>query len=206
MRRVHVGLIAVGLLSGSVAAMPNASATPARGEATTRALNRVLDKTVGSDALERSGVFVVSRSIVGRGSQPCVRVDLLNPSEANITYLRSLYGRMICPSRKPAGGYAQTAMACVPTPPPDGAPAATVPDLTGLQPYRAARRLRASGFAFSGCATSTKRPGRYSYENVLSVVQQSPAAGAVVPRGTAVGFTSRGILPGCFTVYGGATQ
>ncbi|MDO9394915.1 MAG: PASTA domain-containing protein [Herbiconiux sp.] len=184
----------------------SASSAPTERNATTKELNRVLDQAVGSTALDRYGVFVVSGSITGQGSRRCVRVDLLNPSKVNITYLRSHYVRLICPSRKPAGGYAQTAMGCVPKPPPSDAPAVTVPDLTGLQPYRAARTLRAAGFAFSGCATTTQRPSRYSYENVLSVTEQRPAAGTVLPQGTAVGFSSRGILPGGFTVFGGATQ
>lgn len=126
----------------------------------------------------------------------CVAVELLNPSSPHVQYLRSRFGRRLCVSSKPAGGYPTAGVGCLP------AEASTerivVPDVVGLAPDEAARRIEKA--KLRTCNASTAAPSRYAAANALRVIRQCPAAGAQVTLGAVVFTFSRGFLPGGFVI------
>ncbi len=157
-------------------------------------LKRRQDRIDGA-ALERDGIFVTASSI--EEERRCVELQLLNPSRANISFLREQYGPGLCPSRRPAGGYAETAVGCGVSAPKRDAPVVTVPYVRGLPPHLAAKRMRAAGL--TACDT-TPRPGRYDAANVLRVLSQCPRAGTRVRRPALFALASAGYLAGGFRI------
>ncbi len=161
--------------------------------APTEAELKRLEDRIDVAALERDGIFFARSSI--EEERRCVELQLLNPSRANISFLREQYGPGLCPNRRPAGGYARASVGCgVPAPKRD-APVVTVPDVRGLPPHLAAKRLRATGL--TACGTPP-RPGRYDAANVLRVMSQCPRAGTRVRRPALFALASAGYLAGGF--------
>jgi hypothetical protein len=120
---------------------------------------------------------------------------------ANREHLSRQFGDEVCVSSTPIGPSVD-ADTCVTAP--RSKALVNVPDLVGLSPMAADKRVRAAGLRLGGCAGATpaRRPDRYSPDNALLVTEQCPRAGAVAPKGFGVAVRSEGRLPGGFRVVG----
>ncbi len=176
-RRLLAALLLLALVTGAAFAT-NGRPDDGPVAPTEAELKRLQDRIDGAP-LERDGIFFARSSI--EEERRCVALQLLNPSRANISFLREQYGPGLCPNRRPAGGYAETAVGCAVSAPKRDAAVVTVPYVRGLPPHLAAKRMRAAGL--TACYT-TSRPGRYDAANVLRVMSQCPRAGT---PGAAVG-------------------
>jgi hypothetical protein len=187
-------LAVVGVAASWISGRGEADTRPQRlGE---RQLQRLADR-VEYQALERNGIYVTSSGVDGEGARRCVHVSLLNPTSANRAFVRARYGPGVCPDRQPAGAYAVAGVGCGAAKPKPDAKTVTVPDVRGLPPYLAVRRLQDLGL--STCNDSGPNPpSRYAAENVLRVRTQDPPAGTTVQLPRIFALQSVGYLPGGF--------
>lgn len=149
------------------------------------------------DALARQGIYVTS---TGQKAQPCVSVELVNPTRPNIEYVRRQFGANVCVERRP-GDDAQACSGYVQLTVPSGS--ARVPDLRDLGLYEATRRAVASYLRYSlDCLGESEKRAkplpRHSPEQLVRVTKQCPRPGEMVPPGTAVALEGNAVLPGGF--------
>lgn len=185
-------LVVLALVVGAGVAVGLRTTDDATGEPrpVSQAELRRVQHRIDDSQLERQGIFVASTGPTESGGVECVGIEMLNPTAPNRAWLRARFGPHVCPSTKPAGGFASTLIGCGGGEGPD----VQVPDVVGLRADYALRRLRRAGFA-EDCNNDTKgrRPDRFSPQNALFV------AGVCVtsaPRGSVTQMKVRGRLPG----------
>lgn len=149
------------------------------------------------DALARDGIYLLSTG----PEDTCVIVELANPTQPNIEFVRRQFAPHTCVARKPRDriqacrGSERPAIPLGPV---------KVPSMRDLGISAAGRRSLASGLTYAvDCLgenlKTVKRFSKYSPEQLLRVTKQCPRPGELVPRLTEVALEAVATLPGGFS-------
>jgi hypothetical protein len=186
--RAAIALLVVAGLSGGL------TVALAGGE---ESLGRIQDRVYEREAqLAREGIYVIE---MGPTDRDCVFVGLLNPTPANVEYLKREFGR-VCVG---LGGGVLDACPHYRDGRPSPRGPVVVPDVRELGLQEAQRRVVAAGLTYAihclgDYETAPERLHRDAPERLVRIVAQCPRAGERVRPGAEVALRGAVTLPGGF--------